>query len=180
MPDSFNTRLRQILLLVLIIGMGALLISRLYVFLPGLLGGVTLYILTRKYYFSLTAARKWSKWFTALLFIVVRGMIPLSAESIKQLAVETDNMVKATALGIPLVSLAHGIVAGIGYLILGIKGWLILAFLIAVFAYLPIVGIMVVWVPAVIYLYSIDHIFQATGLLLYSIAITGNVDYITR
>ena len=281
MPDSFNTRLRQILLLALIIGVGVLLISTLYVFLPGLLGGVTLYILTRKYYFSLTAARKWSKWFTALLFIIMlivgiaiplylavmvispkigwiidnqkavtdilesisqkfkhytgrelwsdtnaesvvrqlfswapsllnstanvlsnvgftffllyyflcsgkemekylRSMIPLSAESIKQLAIETDNMVKATALGIPLVSLAHGIVAGIGYLILGVKGWLLLAFLTAVFAYLPIVGIMVVWVPMVIYLYSTGQVFQATGLLIYSIIVTGNVDYITR
>lgn len=281
MPDNFNTRLRQILLLALIIGMGVLLTSTLYVFLPGLLGGVTLYILTRKYYFSLTAGRKWSKWFTALLFIIVlvvgiaipfylaimvispkvgwlidnqkaatdilesisqkfkhytgrelwseanaesitrqlfswapsllnstanvlsnvgftffllyyflcsgiemekylSSMIPLSPENIKQLAVETDNMVKATALGIPLVSLAHGIVAGIGYLILGIKGWLLLSFLTAVFAYLPIVGIMVIWVPMVIYLYSAGQVVQATGLLIYSIVITGNVDYITR
>lgn len=281
MPDNFNTRLRQILLLALIIGTGVLLISTLYVFLPGLLGGVTLYILTRKYYFTLTVARKWSKWFTALLFIIVlivgiaaplyltvivispkvswlidnqksvadilesisqkfkhytgrelwseanaqsmvrqlfswapsllnstanvlsnigftffllyyflcggiqmekylRSMIPLKPENIKQLAVETDNMVKATALGIPLVSLAHGIVAGIGYLILGIKAWLILAFLTAVFAYLPIVGIMIVWVPTVIYLYSAGQVFQATGLLIYSIVVTGNVDYITR
>jgi predicted PurR-regulated permease PerM len=281
MPDIFNTRLRQVMLLALIILMGVLLISTLYVFLPGLLGGVTLYILARKYYFRLTVSKKWRKGLTALLFIIVlivaiaiplylsvmvispkitwlidnqkivadilesisqkfkhytgrqlwsdasaqsiatklfswvpsflnstanvlsnigftffllyyflcsgvemekylRGMLPLSPESIDKLAGETDSMVKASALGIPLVSLAHGVVAGIGFLILGIKGWLILAFLTAVFAFLPIVGIMVVWVPVVVYLSSIDQVFQATGLLIYSIAITGNVDYITR
>ncbi|HEV2355856.1 MAG TPA: AI-2E family transporter, partial [Puia sp.] len=110
----------------------------------------------------------------------LRQMIPLSPENIQRLADETDNMIKANALGIPLVSLAHGLVAGVGFLILGIHDWLLLSFLTAVFAFFPIVGIMVVWVPLVIYLYSANQFFQATGLLVYSIAVTGNVDYITR
>lgn len=52
-----------ILLLVFIIG------SQLYVFFPGMLGAVTLYIILRQYYFKLTVIRKWNKTGTALLFV---------------------------------------------------------------------------------------------------------------
>jgi predicted PurR-regulated permease PerM len=44
----------------------------------------------------------------------------------------------------------------------------------------PIIGTAVVWVPLCIYLYAIGNSAQATGLLLYSIVITGSVDNILR
>jgi predicted PurR-regulated permease PerM len=49
-----------------------------------------------------------------------------------------------------------------------------------IFAFFPFVGIMIVWVPLVIYLYSINENFTATGLAIYSTFITGNVDYLAR
>ena len=39
---------------------------------------------------------------------------------------------------------------------------------------------MIIWVPLVIYTYAIGDTWQATGLLLYSVIVTGNVDYIAR
>jgi predicted PurR-regulated permease PerM len=50
---------------------GILLVTTLYVFLPEFSGGITLYILTRKLYLTLTVRIKWSAWLTALLFIVI-------------------------------------------------------------------------------------------------------------
>src|SRR5215212_4568453 len=70
MPTTFNNHLRQILLLALIILLGILMIKQLTIFLPGLLGGVTLYILTRKLYQKLTILKRWRKPGTALLFII--------------------------------------------------------------------------------------------------------------
>ena len=55
---SFNERLRQILILLLIFVIGILLVSQLTVFIPGLLGGITLYILSRTLYFQLIYKRK--------------------------------------------------------------------------------------------------------------------------
>ena len=66
----FNNQLRQILLLGLIILLGGMLVSELYIFLPGFLGGATLYILLRKWYEKLTIKKKWPRGLTALLFIV--------------------------------------------------------------------------------------------------------------
>src|SRR6478752_1803472 len=66
----FNERLRQIIVLMLILAIAVLLISQVIVFIPGLLGGITLYILSRTLYFQLVFKRKWKKGWTALLFIL--------------------------------------------------------------------------------------------------------------
>ena len=39
---------------------------------------------------------------------------------------------------------------------------------------------MIVWVPLVIYTYAVGDTRQATALLLYSVVVTGNVDYMAR
>ena len=258
-----------------------MLVSELYIFLPGLLGGVTLYMLTRKWYFALTIKRKWPKGLTALLFIiasliviaipvyfsvrlispkisslvnnqqeVVQGLevfsgkieaytgqqlftaanaksiagkistyipsflnstaniltnlimlffllyyllhsgkamekylgdiIPLKPENVEKLANETDLMIRANALGIPVICFVQGVVAAIGYLIFGVKDWGMWGFVTGVFAFFPLLGTMIIWIPLVIYLYSIGQNLTATGLTIYSIVVTGNVDYITR
>ena len=70
MNNTFNDKLRQILLLILIILLGWLFVGELYIFLPGLLGGVTLYIVSRTLYYKLVFKRKWKKGGTALLFML--------------------------------------------------------------------------------------------------------------
>ena len=66
---SFNNRLRQVLMIGLILFLVIVFINQLYIFLPGILGGVTLYILTRKLFQQLTQQKKWNKSATAFLFI---------------------------------------------------------------------------------------------------------------
>lgn len=281
MPTTFNNHLRQILLLALIILLGILMMKQLYIFLPGLLGGITLYIITRKLYQHLTIVKKWNKSGTALLFIlgsliiiaipvyfsvlmvspkvgsllsnqqeVMQGLqvfsdkiekstgikllseenttsltksvssfipsflnstaniltniimmffllyyllvsgrdvekyldhiIPLKPENVEKLAYETTMMIRANAIGIPIICLVQGIFAAIGYLIFGIKDWGMWGFVTGIFAFFPLVGTMIIWVPLVIYLYSVGQTWTATALTLYSIVVTGNVDYIAR
>lgn len=67
---SFNNRLRQIILLSIIIIVGILLLKHLYIFFPGILGAITLYILSRESYANLIDKKKWSKGWTALLYII--------------------------------------------------------------------------------------------------------------
>ncbi len=273
--------MRQILLLALIILLGILMILQLNIFLPGLLGGITLYILSRRWFQHLTIIKKWRKGWTAMLFIlcsiviiaipvyfsilmvspkidslldnqheVMQGLqvfsnkieastgikllseentksitstvssfipsflnstatiltnlimmffllyyllvggkevekyldhiIPLKPENVEKLAQETQVMISANAIGIPVICLVQGVVAAIGYLIFGIKDWGMWGFVTGVFAFFPLVGTMIVWVPLVIYLYSTGQNWTATALTIYSIVVTGNVDYITR
>ena len=39
---------------------------------------------------------------------------------------------------------------------------------------------MIIWVPLVIYIYASGLDWPATGLMLYSFIVTGNVDYVAR
>ena len=277
----FNHRIRQVVLMVCIILLAVLIVKELYIFVPGFLGAVTMYILTRNIYFRLIEKKKWNPKWTALLFILLsvvgillplyftvrimmpkisevfshteelmkgiqevsaklssytgtqlmtkenfgelqkmlgnfiptflnstlnilgnlammffvmyfmyvngkvmesnlRRFIPLHEDSVEKLASETMNMVRANAIGIPLISLIQGITATLGYWIFGLSDWGLWGFLTGVFAFFPIVGTMIIWVPLVVFLYSQGANWQATGLLIYSAVVTGNVDYLAR
>ncbi len=278
---TFNNRIKQVLLLSLIILLVYLVIRELDVFLPGLLGALTLYILSRSNYFKLTYTRKWNKGWAAGLFIfyyllliglpvfiailllgpkvnmflddptamidaakhsiatiqhkigftlvseasltnslsrlsafiptilnstatlisnlaimlfvlyymlyygsdlerMLNRIIPLKQENINMLAAETKKMVKANALGIPLISIIQGLTAALGYFIFGVNEWALWGFLTGLFAFFPVVGTMVVWIPLVIYTYAIGQTWQATGLLIYSAIVIGQIDYVAR
>jgi predicted PurR-regulated permease PerM len=123
-------------------------------------------------YFMFTGGRKMEE--------VVLGFIPLHEESKKALAAETKNMVKANAIGIPLISVIQGVTAFIGYKIFGLNDALMWGFLTGVFAFFPIIGTMMIWVPLVIYLFSQGMNIEASGLMIYSLIVTGNVDYLAR
>jgi predicted PurR-regulated permease PerM len=107
-------------------------------------------------------------------------IIPLKPDNINILASETKKMIKANALGIPIISIIQGLFAALGYFIFGVNEFAIWGFLTGIFAFFPVVGTMIVWVPLVIYMYVIGQDWQATGLLLYSLIVTGNVDYLAR
>lgn len=110
----------------------------------------------------------------------IAKFMPLSKHSVDELGVETRTMVRANAIGIPLISLIQGVTAMIGYWIFGLKDWAMWGFLTGVFAFFPLVGTLLIWVPLVIHLYTQGNTWQATGLLIYSLVVTGNVDYLAR
>jgi predicted PurR-regulated permease PerM len=89
-------------------------------------------------------------------------------------------MVKANALGIPVICIIQGCFAALGYWIFGVESWGMWGFLTGLFAFFPLVGTMIIWVPLVLMMYSEGTNWQALGLLLYSVLVTGNVDYIAR
>ena len=281
MSNTFNNRLRQIILLVLIILLAVLLLNQLYIFLPGFLGAVTLYILLRETYFNLTIIKNWNKAGTALLFIMISLLvialplyfafrlisvkladimsnplellkgaklvglkiysltgiqlltdenllafqkkaatiiptllnssasilsnfaimffllyfllksgkqverslgqfIPLKGENVEWLGKETKNIIKANAIGIPVLAIIQGVVATIGYWIFGIQDFGLWGFLTGVFSMLPIVGTAVIWVPLTAYLFSIDQTGNALGLLIYAVVLVTNIDYVVR
>jgi len=107
-------------------------------------------------------------------------IIPLKDANTAILASETKKMVKANAIGIPLISIIQGLTATLGYFIFGVNEFALWGFFTGVFAFFPVVGTMVIWVPLVIYMYVTGETWNATGLLLYSLLVTGNIDYISR
>src|SRR5690606_1490362 len=110
----------------------------------------------------------------------IGNFIPLKEKNIDSLAIETKSMVKANAIGIPLISIIQGLCAMLGYWIFGLDDVILWGFLTGLFAFFPILGTMVIWVPMVIYLFSKGDTGSAIGLIAYSAVITGNIDYLAR
>lgn len=278
---TFTNRLRQVILLIVLTALGLLLVKELYIFLPGFMGAVTLYILSRGSYRYLTIKKKWNQNLTATFFIlsfivvvglpiwgmvnmlspkitnifnhsdeVIKGIesvslqlkkwtgqellsdknigelqnkianfipsflnssamiitnlimmlfifffmltngkqmeesfdifLPLHEKNIELLGAETISMVRANAIGIPLISLIQGIFALIGYWIFGVNEFVLWGFITGVFAFFPIVGTAIIWIPLVVYLFSQGHTTQGIWLTVWSLMITGNVDYLAR
>jgi predicted PurR-regulated permease PerM len=279
--NTFNNRLRQTILLSIIVIIGILILNNFFIFLPGVLGSVTLYILSKKSYFYLLEKKKWRPGWTALLYILgytiliclpvyfavvmlvpklvalfenpvqlmvavksfsqkihaatgielinsenlqnatknlatkipllltgtanfitnlllmffvlyymlihgrnmekyLNDFIPLKNVNRKILSSETELLIRANAIGIPLLAIIQGLVAALGYYIFGINEVAVWAFLTGVASLIPIIGTGLIWLPLTIYLLASGHTWQGVGLGVYSLAIIGNIDYVAR
>ncbi|MEO6844943.1 MAG: AI-2E family transporter [Ginsengibacter sp.] len=279
--NTFNNRLRQIILLGIIIIIGILILNNFFSFLPGVLGSVTLYILSKKSYFYLLETKKWRPGWTAFLYILgytiiiclpvyfavvmlvpklealfndpvqlivavksfskkiheatgielvnsdnlqnatknlatkipllltgtanfitnlllmffvlyymlihgrtmekyLNDFIPLKNVNRDMLSSETELMIRANAIGIPLLAVIQGLVGALGYYIFGINEVAVWAFLTGVASLIPIIGTGLVWIPLIIYLLASGNTWQGIGLGIYSVAIIGNIDYVAR
>lgn len=69
MNQKFNHKIKQVLFLILLVLLISVVIQNLYSYLPGMLGAVTLYILSREKYFQLIYKKKWRKGWACGLFI---------------------------------------------------------------------------------------------------------------
>lgn len=278
---GFNNRLRQIILLSLIILIGILILKHFYLFLPGVLGAVTLYILSRKSFLHLTEKKKWRPGWTALLYILgyliiiclpvylavimitpklvalfnnpvqimiaaqsfshkiqnatglelfnsttlqnatrkiagnipliltgtvnfltnlilmffvlyymllhgeeiekyINNFIPLKPANRHMLSIETDIMIRANAIGIPLLAIIQGCVGALGYAIFGVKAFALWGFLTGVASLIPIVGTAIIWLPLTVYLLAINNIWQGVGMAIYAVVVISNIDYVAR
>src|SRR5665647_3478695 len=276
---SFNNHLRQIILLGIIILIGVLLLKHFYIFLPGVLGAITLYILSRKTYFLLIEKKKWRPGWTAFLYIfgytiiiclpvylavvilipkleelfnnpvkmivavktfsqrimdatgielyngdslqnatkkiagslpslltgtanfitnlllmffvlyymLVHGtkmekflndFIPLKESNREILGNETTLMIRANAIGIPLLAIIQGLVGTLGFSIVGITDCGVRGFLPGVASLIPIIGRALIWVPLTVFLLATNQTWQGIGLGIYSLAILTNIDYV--
>lgn len=65
-----EVKIKQIFLLLLIVVLGGLIFFNLSMFIPAVLGAITLYIITRKYNLYLQEVRNWKPWIASLVIIM--------------------------------------------------------------------------------------------------------------
>nr|WP_321230206.1 AI-2E family transporter [uncultured Psychroserpens sp.] len=110
----------------------------------------------------------------------VTDYIPMSSKNIDEIGSEVQSMVKSNAIGIPLVALAQGIVALIGFLIFGIENALFWFAITTIGSLIPFIGISVGIVPVFLLALSYGNSFQAWGILIYGTLIVGATDNLLR
>tara|TARA_R110000737_G_scaffold2919_1_gene8164 strand:- start:241 stop:1116 length:876 start_codon:yes stop_codon:yes gene_type:complete len=106
--------------------------------------------------------------------------IPISKENLKIIGEEVRAMVRSNALGIPLVAMAQGIIALIGFLVFGVQAPFFWAVIVTIGSMIPFVGSLLGIVPVFILSLSGGNTFQAWGILLYGFIVVGATDNLFR
>lgn len=124
-----------------------------------------------------------------LYFMLVNGRkmettlfeyIPLRDENVITLRKETEMMVKANAIGIPLIAFAQGVVALIGYLIIGLKEPFFWFGVTCIAGMLPVVGAALAYVPITIIFFANGDPGRGIFMLIFGFGVIGTVDNILR
>lgn len=89
-------------------------------------------------------------------------------------------MVRSNALGIPLVAIAQGIVALIGFLIFGVEDPFFWFVIVTIGSMIPFVGTLIGIVPVFILEISSGNSFTAWAILIYGLVVVGSTDNIIR
>lgn len=106
--------------------------------------------------------------------------IPLSDKNLKLIGKDSVDLVKSNAIGIPLVALLQGVVALIGFLILGVEDPFFWFAIVTVGSMIPFVGTALGVIPVCIILYAAGDVWQSIVLALYGIIVVGSTDNLFR
>jgi len=106
--------------------------------------------------------------------------IPISKKNLKLIGDEVQSMVRSNALGIPLVAVAQGIVALIGFFIFGVPNPFFWFVIVAVGSMIPFIGTLIGIIPVFILAMSNGNDFQAWGILIYGFVVVGSTDNLIR
>lgn len=111
---------------------------------------------------------------------VLIDYIPIKNENIKTLGVKIHEVVRSNSIGIPLVAVAQGIVALMGFLIFGVESPFFWAVVVTIGSMVPFVGNLLGTIPVFILALSNGDAFQAWGILLYGMVVVGTTDNVIR
>lgn len=156
-------------------------ISSIASILPGigqfLIGGISsfavnLFVLVFVLYFMLIGGTKMEQYIYELL--------PFSDSNKKHVMNEINMIVRANAIGIPLLAIIQGAIATLGYYLFDAPSALLFGFLTCFATVIPIVGTTLVWFPLAAYMAISGDWPHAIGLLLYCGLIVTNIDNLIR
>ncbi|MCK0159172.1 AI-2E family transporter [Allomuricauda sp. F6463D] len=145
--------------------------------LQGLAGGtfntvIAISIMYFLVYYMLTNRKK--------LYESLYGYIPISNDNLTIIGSEIRGIVRANTLGIPLVAIAQGLVALIGFLIFGVENPFFWAVMVTIGSMIPFVGNLLGTLPVFILALTNGNTFQAWGVLLYGVVVVGLTDNLIR
>lgn len=106
--------------------------------------------------------------------------IPISHKNLKIIGTESQAMVRSNAIGIPLVAIAQGIIALIGFLIFDINDPFFWFIIVTIGSMIPFIGTLIGILPVFILTMSYGNNFEAWGILIYGLVVVGSTDNIIR
>jgi len=114
------------------------------------------------------------------LLDLARRASPLAADHTDRLVGVFVQFARNVVLAGLVAGLLQGVVATVGFWLAGVDRALLFGALTAVFAYVPLVGTTLVWLPVCILLLAEDRAGAALFVSIWSLALTGTVDNMVR
>lgn len=110
----------------------------------------------------------------------VERISPLEPRQTRDLFVEFRSVVRASILGTALSALFQGIAATAGFLITRLPHPIFFGVLTLLVSFIPVVGTMLVWVPAVGFLWLFDHHAMAIVLLVWCLVFVIGAEHVGK
>jgi predicted PurR-regulated permease PerM len=112
---------------------------------------------------------------------LLSDLIPMASGQKERILKRVYDTVTAVVQSTMLIAVIQGIVAGLGYFVIGRLGMsVLLGFLTAVASLIPVVGATLIWLPTALYVLVTGEIWQGVGLLLWGAVAVGSVDNFVR
>jgi len=116
----------------------------------------------------------------AYLVNLILEALPLSKYVKHHLFMKFAAVSRATVKGTVIVAIVQGALGGVAFWITGIEGVLLWGALMAFLSLIPAVGSAIIWVPAAIYFFASNQLWQGIFLVVFFVVIIGLVDNILR
>jgi predicted PurR-regulated permease PerM len=110
----------------------------------------------------------------------IREAVPLEEMHKRKLLSRFATVVRATVKGNVAVAVVQGLLGGLAFFVLGIKGALLWGTLMAFLSLLPAIGSALVWVPVAVYFLLAGPLWKAIVLTIFCTLVMGAVDNILR
>jgi predicted PurR-regulated permease PerM len=110
----------------------------------------------------------------------LRHATPLAPAHLKELSAKFTVVIRATVKGNLLVAALQGLLGGLAFWFLGVKGALLWAVAMAFLSLLPAVGAGLVWLPVALYFLLTGAIWQGVALAAWGVFVIGLVDNLLR
>lgn len=124
------------------------------------------------FYFLLVEGRGLIQW--------LRRVSPLEASETESLLEEFRSVARATILGATIAALFQAVAATLGYLIVRLPHPLFFGLLTLVASFIPVVGTLLVWAPAVFLLWTFGHHVAAISLLAWCLVLVTGVEHVGK
>lgn len=110
----------------------------------------------------------------------LKEVIPVEKELQEDYYSHLNFTTWAVVKGHVLVAIIQGVVAGLGLYVVGVPNHIFWTFIMVLLGFIPVIGTIVVWLPASVYLFLMGELTMALLLAVYGFTIVGATDNILR
>lgn len=110
----------------------------------------------------------------------VREMIPFSGNNASELMREFSATIRTTVIGNGAASLVLGALLAVGLLLLGVEHFFFWALVGSIMAFMPIIGIQIIWIPAGIFYLLMGNYTAGMGIILWGAFLSYALDGFVR